>query len=101
MLRFHGILHNADLQWKTGLWVGKDTESDEHIILTELGAFKTRNLRRRPKSEQVAVELGKKVTGLPWSPKDNSKAADGDLFILPPGPLSRTSDATAETQTDN
>ena len=45
--RLNGRLAKADAAWKLGLWVGKDTESDEHLVLTEEGAFKTRSIRRR------------------------------------------------------
>ena len=75
--------------WRTGLWVGKCTESDEHILLTELGAFKARSIHRKPLKHQVDVDLARKVTGLPWSPKDNSKDADQGTFVFTSGQLSR------------
>ena len=84
-----GLAHKASPTWRTGLWVGKCTESDEHILLTELGAFKARSIRRKAPQDQVDVDLAKKVTGLPWSPKDNSKDADKDTFVFPAGQLAR------------
>ena len=53
------------------------------MVITAEGASKTRNIRRKTPTEQVNVELAKVVTGLPWSPKDNSKSKDTDTFILP------------------
>jgi hypothetical protein len=58
--------------------------------LTSEGAFKARSIRRRPIQEQTDRELAQVVTGLPWSPKDNSKDGDKDTFVFPAGPLLRT-----------
>jgi hypothetical protein len=58
--------------------------------LTSEGAFKARSIRRRPLQEQTDRELAQVVTGLPWSPKDNSKDGDKDTFVFPPGQLLRT-----------
>ena len=82
--------HKGTSSWKTGLWVGKCTESDEHILLTSEGAFKARSIRRRPLQEQVDRELAQVVTGLPWSAKDNSKDQDKGSFVFPAGQLLRT-----------
>ena len=88
--KLSGQGHKGTSSWKTGLWVGKCTESDEHILLTSEGAFKARSIRRRPLQEQIDRELAQVVTGLPWSPKDNSKDQDKDTFVFPAGQLLRT-----------
>ena len=58
--------------------------------MTAAGAFKARSIRRRPIQEQVDRELAEVVTGLPWSPKDNSKDQDKDTFVFPAGQLRKT-----------
>ena len=88
--KLSGQGHKGTSSWKTGLWVGKCTESDEHILLTSEGAFKARSIRRRPLQEQIDRELAQVVTGLPWSPKDNSKDQDKDTFFFPAGQLLTT-----------
>ena len=90
--RINGRLAKADAAWKLGLWVGKDTESDEHLVLTEEGAFKTRSIRRLPLADQQNKDLAGKVTGLPWSHKNNLGSGDADTFILPPRKLAHASD---------
>jgi hypothetical protein len=88
--KLSGRGHKGTSSWKTRLWVRKCIESEEHILLTSEGAFKARNIRRRPLQEQTDRELAQVVTGLPWSPKDNSKDGDKDTFVFPAGPLHRT-----------
>ena len=39
------------------LWLGHDTESNQHFVATSQGVHKTRSLRRRPPSEQVQKDL--------------------------------------------
>jgi hypothetical protein len=68
--------------WIEGLWVGRDTESNEHLILTSEGAWKTRNVRRLPPSGQANKELAQSVTGLPWNPTSNKKDADVGTFVV-------------------
>jgi hypothetical protein len=88
--KLSGQGHKGTSSWKTGLWVGKCIESDEHILLTSEGAYKARSIRRKPFQEQTDRELAKVVTGLPWLPKDNSKDQDKDTFVFPAGQLLRT-----------
>jgi len=39
-------------QWSVGLWVGRSTSSDEHIVLHESEIFRTRTVRRLAPSKQ-------------------------------------------------
>ena len=39
-------------QWSIGLWVGRSTSSDEHIVLHENEIFRTRAVRRLAPSKQ-------------------------------------------------
>ena len=68
--------------WIEGLWVGRDTESNEHLILTSEGAWKTRNVRRLPPTGQANKGLAETVTGLPWNPTSNKKDADVGTFVF-------------------
>ena len=43
-----------------GLWLGKTTESDEHLLANKLGVHTTRTVRRVPDTEQKRVRLGER-----------------------------------------
>ena len=55
--------------WEEGLWLGRDTESNQHFVATAQGVHKTRSLRRRPPSEQVQKDLLESLRAKPWDPK--------------------------------
>ena len=53
--------------WLDGIWVGRVSKSDEHLVLTERGAIYSRTVRLHPRGEHVR-EIFEKVRGLPWNP---------------------------------
>ena len=72
----------ADPSWVPGLWLGRDTSADMHIVGTTSGVFKTRSIRRLPVSEQVDKQLLKDFQAKPWDPK--GRGEDTDVLVLPP-----------------
>ena len=50
-----------------GIWVGRVSKSDEHLVLTERGAIYSLTVRPHPQGEHVR-EIFDKVRGLPWNP---------------------------------
>eukprot|EP00959_Pyramimonas_sp_CCMP1952_P110465 2310896-Pyramimonas_sp.AAC.1 len=62
-------LTKADTAWDKGIWVGKTTNNDEHIILTIAGKVTCRTARRMPKGKRHDRELLLKVRGEPWRDK--------------------------------
>ena len=40
-----------DSRWRLGVWLGKEIESDEHIVVTKTGIFKGRSIRPLPPTE--------------------------------------------------
>ena len=48
-----GTSHRADPRWVLGLWVGKDTLTDESILITEGGVMRTRSVKRVPYLDTV------------------------------------------------
>ncbi len=47
-----------------GVWVGRATLSDEHVVLTPQRLQRTRSVKRKPESEQFSVEMLNVVAGL-------------------------------------
>ena len=59
--------HPTEIDWLDGIWVGRVSKSDEHLVLTERGAIYSRTVRPHPQGEHVR-EIFDKVRGLPWNP---------------------------------
>ena len=80
--RLRGKQPKADPSWAPGLWLGRDTSADMHIVgTTSLGCSK-RSVRRLPVSEQVDKQLLKDFQAKPWDPK--GRGEDTDVLVLPP-----------------
>ena len=56
----------AEAKWQKGVWAGKSSQSDSHILLTEQGAFESRVVRRIPDETRWNKEEIVKVRALPW-----------------------------------
>ena len=82
LCRLRGKQPKADPSWVPGLWLGRDTSADMHIVGTTSGVFKTRSIRRLPVSEQVDKQLLKDFQAKPWDPK--GRGEDTDVLVLPP-----------------
>ena len=81
LCRLRGKQPKADPSWVPGLWLGRDTSADMHIVGTTSGVFKTRSIRRLPVSEQVDKQLLKDFQAKPWGPK--GRGEDTDVLVLP------------------
>ena len=58
--------HKTDLEWIKGVWVGRDSQSDAHLVLTKDGVCRCRSIRRCPTEEQFDSSVLQQVKGLPW-----------------------------------
>ena len=56
----------ADARSVRGIWLGKSTDSDEHLFANELGVYTTRTVKRVPDTEQTRADLVKSLQGTPW-----------------------------------
>lgn len=56
-------------RWDKGVWFGKKSDTDEHIIGTPLGQVLARTFARRPDSRRWQFELLSPVVCTPWEPK--------------------------------
>ena len=64
-----------------GVWLGKDTESDQHFVADATGVFKTRSVKRHPPSRQADLALLQSVSARPWDPTGSK--AETDTFVFP------------------
>ena len=80
LCRLRGKQPKADPSWVPGLWLGRDTSADVHVVGTTSGVFKTRS--RLPVSEQVDKQLLKDFQARPWDLK--GRGEDTDVLVLPP-----------------
>ena len=72
--------HKGKLSWFHGIWLGKDTESDQHFVADATGVFKPRSVKRLPPSKQSDLSLFQPVKARPWDPTGTK--AETDAFIL-------------------
>lgn len=57
------------LRWERGLWLGKDFESDGHLVGRGTTLVKARTIRRLPEGERWALDLYKDFELKPWGTK--------------------------------
>ena len=57
-----------DPKCKDGAFIGIRDRSDEMLIMTTSGVYKTRNVRRRPELERWDFEFLMTLMGTPWNP---------------------------------
>ena len=60
--------NKADARWEEGIWLGIQEVSGEHIIGTEEGCLKTKDIRRKPQEDWWKIENMRKMKGTPWEP---------------------------------
>ena len=83
LFRYPGKLKDkGDTAWSTGIWWGRDTEADEHIVSTGTGTTKVRTIKRQVPSKQWDQKLFLRLQATPWDPK--AKQAIDTSFVLPP-----------------
>ena len=58
----------AEPRGKIGTWIGIGDDTDEHLVATAEGIFKTRTVRRRPADVRWDASAINTIRGLPWTP---------------------------------
>ena len=84
LFRMPGPLkEKGDTAWHIGIWLGRDTEADEHVVFTsQVGIHKVKTIKRQVPSKQWNRELFLKLNSTPWDPK--AKNEIDATFVLPP-----------------
>ena len=52
--------------WDLGIWLGRSTRTNEHLVGTRVGAIKARTVKRRPETLQWDRELYDAMNFVPW-----------------------------------
>ena len=75
-----GPLGKLDSTWSKGIYLGVQGLSDERIVGTPEGIFKTRTTQRVPIQERWTAEAASMVGGVPWLLSGNDEKADGEAL---------------------
>ena len=60
--------------WQLGLWLGRSTDTNEHLVSTETGVVRARTVRRVVPEDQWDKTLAEKSIWLPWASDDSPEA---------------------------
>ena len=69
----------AEPAFAKGVWLGRDSDSSEHLIATSRGIIKSRTIQRAIPSEKWTRERFDTFNGYPWNPKGDG-AFDPSFF---------------------
>ena len=72
--------------WDYGVWIGKCTSTEEHLIGTKDGVVRARSIRRLPASDRFDKELYENFKGVPWRPRGPGTENIPD-FVVGPSPM--------------
>ena len=67
-------LNKAGAPLIAGLWLGRDAVTDEHVIATGAGVFRTRTVKRKPWDAEWDKDA---ILGMPWEPWNTGKDIRG------------------------
>ena len=73
-----------DSTWSKGIYLGVKGLSDEKIMGTTEGIFRTRTTQRVPIEERWNPEASSLVGGVPWSLNAYDEKADGEAMTSEP-----------------
>ena len=83
------LVQKLELHWTPGIWLGRCTGSNEHIVGTSSRVYKTRSVRRMPESRQWQTELLQSVKGTPSAPRGDGRE-DPTFLRIPMTPQAET-----------
>ena len=52
--------------WDLGIWLGRSTRTNEHLVSTRIGVIKARTVKRRPETLKWDRELYDAMNFVPW-----------------------------------
>ena len=66
-----------DAKLRTGVWMGLDNRTDESLVGTKYGVYRTATVKSLPEDQRWNPHNVLAVVGLPWDPTPNVEAEDG------------------------
>ena len=72
-------------QWQKGIWLGRNTASDENLVGTKNGILGCRTIKRTNKGERFQKKVLDEMIGLPWDVKGLAqiKQREGGTVLVP------------------
>ena len=61
--------HKLEGRFAEGIWVGKTTRADDHLIVVGGDALRSRTLKRVPDGQRWNSKLALEISALPWKMK--------------------------------
>lgn len=86
-------------QWTAGVWLGRDDESNEHIVAVDNTIIKTRTSQRMTPDAQWHGDKLEQLAGLPWAPRGSQHPEPFFLGKAQPTASTGTSTHDAERHT--
>ena len=91
----------ADARFVRGMWLGKTTESDEHLFANEMEVHTTRTGKRVPDTEQKRADLVKGLQGTPWNrlagrPAGRPRKTDPQATPVATSPVAKETERPSE-----
>ena len=62
------LVNKLETAWLEGIWLGRDSETDEHLIGTPNGTVRSRPLKRRVERRRWVINLLNAMIWDPWNP---------------------------------
>jgi len=94
--------NNTKANWDYGIWLGRCTQSDEHYVANQTNVYRTRSIRRLPKSDRCNKELLTTIVATPWATEGvgnaptNNFVLNYDPFTNKPSTTPTEKDTTTE-----
>ena len=60
--------NKLELTWLEGLWLGRDSRMNEHLVRTPTGVTRSRAIRRKAADRRCNLQLFNQMTWTPWEP---------------------------------
>ena len=76
-------LQKSQTQFVYGWWLGRDSHTDEHIVGSKAGVFRTRTVRRLTEDRSWSTEA---VADMEWTPWKTASTTRGRPLLLERGP---------------
>ena len=65
-----------DANFREGVWLGLDSRTDENVVGTSYGIYRTSTIKGMPEDKRWNSEKVLAVVGMPWDPTPNVYAED-------------------------
>ena len=87
------LINRLESAWFEGIWLGRDSKTDEHLIATPTDMIRSRALKRRVERQRWDINLPNAMIWDPWNPtpvtKGKPSKVHSDREPIPTRPIPR------------